>query len=160
MSTVDTNFTERERESKIKKIDEEIAIIESQIKELRKQRNEIEKINKYITDKQCTINIVTDLKKRVYELYHEGNFSKYYKSDEWNNLEHVFVGNRFCTYYYNDDNHEAGFYTNRISDNDILFHGLEKIEFDNYEAFKIAKSNLLDDEKFVALNKMFDSFLN
>lgn len=104
---------------------------------------------------------VEQLKNRVSKLYHEGNFNKHYKAVTWiHGLEYIFKSNRFITYYYDDDEQTSGYYMNRTNDDDIRSDRREKIEFDNYEAYKIARAVLPADEKFAALNKMFDSFLN
>jgi len=170
------------KQIELKDLEYALSVNESQIKDRIFQLENRFYLQKEIQDSKRKIKL---LQNEVLQLFENNLFGEIYLS--WNKLEHVFVGNRFCTYFWNRE--DCGFYSNDGEEGDLrtslhYFRSLtfanlnnrcmtkeelskvvdalpyDTTKFNNYAAYKIAGDKTMTDlEKFDALEKMFDNFL-
>jgi hypothetical protein len=121
---------------------------------------DLEKKIKVETTKSDLFKTVKKMRNDVHQLIHDGKCH----DGKCHDLKNVFIGNRFLTFYYNDS--IAGFYHNNGCFEESITLSVnrkkpseEVIEFNNYEAYKIAESNLTELEKYIKLNELFNAFL-
>lgn len=159
--TIELRFQIEKKEEELKELKDELKVIYDKHNNTNIRRNIT-----YLRAKQDLIKKILYYKEASNALYKENRIDEKYLG-EWNRLEQIFVGNRFCSLYYNDTTKMCGHFMNEGGPDDRSSFGFrdhkahkDDVVFDSYRAYKLAGSSIENEYKISELNKMFDKMLS